>query len=86
MVAIMPSKKVLQIKVDIDGRTIDMFEEIKSFYGLKTNAEVVRLVITHAYRDVQRELDRVPIGRIFDKKEEKTRMELAEETRKKQED
>ena len=37
----MTSNKVLQIKVDIDGRSVEMFEEIKAFYGLKTNAEII---------------------------------------------
>ena len=40
---------VLQIKMVIKGKTKEMFEELKKFYNLGYNAEVMRVLIKRDY-------------------------------------
>ena len=39
------SEKVIQVRIDLEGDTKQMFEKIKKKYNLKNNAEVIRLII-----------------------------------------
>ena len=43
--------KVLGVKVELDDELEREFEEIKRFTGLKSNAEVFRMLIRYYYRN-----------------------------------
>jgi len=42
--------KVLGVKVELDDELEKEFEEIKRFTGIKSNAEVFRMLIRYYYR------------------------------------
>ena len=43
------SEKVIKLRLDLSGKTKEMFESIKDKYNLKNNTEVMRLIIKIAY-------------------------------------
>ena len=43
--------RVLGVKVELDDELEKQFEEIKRFTGLKSNAEVFRMLIRYYYRN-----------------------------------
>lgn len=45
------------IKVDLVDEELMQFEKIKQYFGLRTNAETVRLCIREAYRSLQARLE-----------------------------
>ena len=45
-------KETLQIKVTLTGDMIRRFQAIKKRYGLESNADVVRLLITLEYEKI----------------------------------
>ena len=58
----MPKKKTndpeqVQVRLVLEGEMVTRFNRIKKKYGLETNADVVRLLITMEY-------DRIASGRI----------------------
>ena len=56
MIETITTKKVT-IRIDLDGEMAQKFSYLKNKSGLKTNADVVRLMITQKYdEDKKREL------------------------------
>ena len=48
------SKKV-EIRVSLEEEFIEKIERLKSYYGIKNNTELIRLIITEKYRDISNE-------------------------------
>ena len=46
------SENVVRIRVDLEGKTKEMFEAIKNKYNLKNNSEIIRLIIKKTFEDV----------------------------------
>ena len=46
------SENVVRIRVDLEGKTKEMFEAIKNKYNLKNNSEIIRLMIKKTFEDV----------------------------------
>lgn len=42
------------VKVELDDEDLAHFQEIKDFYGIKNNSEILRLCLTHAYRQLEK--------------------------------
>ena len=42
----------MTLRVDLKGSKAGEFLEIKNYHGLENNADVVRLIITHAHREI----------------------------------
>ena len=51
----MPEKKTIQVRLSLEGNIAQKFLKIKRTYGLKTNADVVRLLITLEYERISTE-------------------------------
>ena len=45
----------LQVKVSLKDEMLQRFELIKKHYGLRTNAETIRLIVQREYENLQRE-------------------------------
>ena len=45
------SKKV-EIRVSLEEEFFEKIERLKSYYGIKNNTELIRLIITEKYRDI----------------------------------
>lgn len=43
------SEKTVKIRIDLDGKTRDMFEAIKKKFNLETYTETIRLIIKLAF-------------------------------------
>ena len=40
---------MIKIRIDLEGKSKEMFEKIKKKYNLSTNTETIRLIIKTAY-------------------------------------
>lgn len=47
-------KRKLTVRVDLEGEILDKFEALQKRYGVKSAAEVVRILITQAYENFQK--------------------------------
>ena len=43
------SKDTIQVRIDLEGKTKQMFDEIKVKFNLDTNTETIRLIIKVAH-------------------------------------
>ena len=57
----MSEKKSLTIKTELSGANLQMFEELKALYKIKTDVELVKLLINLEYWSIRKELGRIPI-------------------------
>ena len=48
------------IKLDLSGANLQMFEELKALYGIKIDAEVVKLLINMEYWSIRKEFGKIP--------------------------
>lgn len=48
-------KRKLQVKVELEGELLEKFESIWKLYGVKSAAEVFRILITKIHDELQRQ-------------------------------
>ena len=49
------SSKKIEIRVTLEEEISEKLDVIKTFYGIKNNTEIVRLLITEKFRDIKRQ-------------------------------
>jgi transposase len=52
----MANEEKIQIRIDLEGDVADKFNAIKSDRGLENNTDVIRLLITEAFKRLSKEV------------------------------